>query len=104
MAATRKEQLMTPRKPNKIVRACLVGALVLVFAAPAGARVLPVDEGESPLAQHGWGAAATVAKQQRTDPLAQYGWGAAATYAKQQALAAVATTGQNDALAQYGAI
>lgn len=78
--------------PSRILRICLVGATAVVLAAPAGARVLPVQTVEgSTVAQYGWGAAATFAKQQKrahpatralNDLLAQYGWGAAATYAK----------------------
>ena len=80
---------MNPLSPSRILRICLAGAAALVVAAPAGARVLPVDEGDS--AQYGWGAAATLAKEQTRASLAasvekallaQYGWGAAATYAK----------------------
>ena len=61
-----------------------VGATALVLAAPAGARILPVNE-------YSWGAAATYAKQKTRTAVAadsdgrflgQYGWGAAATYAK----------------------
>ena len=75
---------------NRIVRFGLAVTAALVVAAPAGARVLPVDEADGSLPQYGLGAAATLAKQQtrtfaaRTEEqiLAQYGWGAAATYAK----------------------
>ena len=74
---------MHPRSPNAILRILVVGATALVLAAPAGARILPVNE-------QSWGAAATYAKQQTRTAvadgsdagfLAQYGWGAAATYA-----------------------
>jgi hypothetical protein len=84
MEATRKEQVMHLRSPNAILRILVVGATALALAAPAGARILPVNE-------HSWGAAATYAKQQTRTAvaadsdarfLAQYGWGAAATYAK----------------------
>jgi hypothetical protein len=93
---------MNPLSPSRILRLCLAGAAALVLAAPAGARVLPVDQGDSTLAQYGWGAAATVAKRQSHDPLAQYGWGAAATFAKQQTRAALAASADNERLAQYG--
>ena len=75
---------MHPRSPNPILRILVVAATALALAAPAGARILPVNE-------YSWGAAATYATQQTstavalsTDArfLAQYGWGAAATYAK----------------------
>jgi hypothetical protein len=102
MALTRKEQSMTPRTPNRILRACLVGALVLVFAAPAGARVMPVDEADNFVAQQGWGAAATVAKQQSNTLLAQYGWGAAAAYAKQQTRVGLSAAGTDSLVAKYG--
>ena len=73
---------MNPLSPSRIPRICLAGLAALVLAAPAGARVLPIDEGDSIVAQNGGGAAATVATRQSN--VAQYGWGAAATYAKQQ--------------------
>ena len=46
---------MHPRSPNAILRILVVGATALVLAAPAGARILPVNE-------YSWGAAATYAK------------------------------------------
>jgi hypothetical protein len=76
---------MKPLTPSRILRISLAGAAALVLAAPAGAR------DDSRLAQYGWGAAATYAKQQtraalaagaQNGSLARYGWGAAATYAK----------------------
>ena len=94
---------MNPLSPRRILRISLAGAAALVLAAPAGARVLPVDEGDSRmLGQYGVGAAATVAKRQSNNPLAQYGWGAAATFAKQQTRATLAASAENDLLAQYG--
>jgi hypothetical protein len=103
---------MNPLSPSRIRRICLAGVAALVVAAPAGARVMPVDEGDSSIVgQYGWGAAATYAKQQTSaalaasaanDLLAQYGWGAAATFAKQQTRAALAASAANDLLAQYG--
>jgi hypothetical protein len=74
---------MNPLSASKILRIVIAGAAALVLVAPAGA-------GDSTmLAQYGWGAAATFAKQQtrfaasaEDDLLARYGWGAAATYAK----------------------
>ena len=74
---------MHPRSPSTSFRIALASVAALVVAAPAGARILPVNE-------YSWGAAATYAKQTRTVAagnaeaklLAQYGWGAAATYAK----------------------
>ena len=38
---------MNPLSPSRILRICLAGAAALVVAAPAGARVLPVKEGDS---------------------------------------------------------
>ena len=81
---------MKPMSPNRIFRFGLAAAAALVVAAPASARVLPVDEADSGMAQYELGATATLVKQQtrtfaaRTERqiLAQYGWGAAATYAK----------------------
>ena len=75
---------MNPLSPSGILRICLAGAAALVLAVPAGARVLaPSTEATSSMvAQYGWGAAATAAKEQSNDLLAQYGWGAAAAYAK----------------------
>lgn len=75
---------MHPRSPSTSFRIALASVAALVVAAPAGARILPVNE-------YSWGAAATYAKQQartvaagnrEAKLLAQYGWGAAATYAK----------------------
>lgn len=75
---------MHPRSPSTSFRIALASVAALVVAAPAGARILPVNE-------YSWGAAATYAKQQTRTAvaadsdarfLAQYGWGAAATYAK----------------------
>jgi len=75
---------MHPRSPSTSFRIALASVAALVVAAPAGARILPVNE-------YSWGAAATYAKQHtRTavaadadaGSLARYGWGAAATYAK----------------------
>ena len=75
---------MHPRSPSTSFRIGLATVAALVIAAPAGARILPVNE-------YSWGAAATYAKQQtrtvaagnaEAKLLAQYGWGAAATYAK----------------------
>jgi hypothetical protein len=92
---------MNPLSPSRILRFSLAGAAALVLAAPAGARVLPVDDGDVGMpAQYG-SAAATVVKQW-DNPLGQYGWGAAATYAKQQTRAALAAKADNDFLAQYG--
>jgi hypothetical protein len=100
---------MNPLSPSRILRICLAGAAALVVAAPAGARVLPVDEGDS--TQYGWGAAATFAKQQTRESLAasaekallaQYGWGAAATFAKQQTRESLAASAAKALLAQYG--
>jgi hypothetical protein len=94
---------MNPLSPRRTLRIFLTGAAALVLAAPAGARVLPVDEGDSGmLGQYGWGAAATVAKRQSNNSLAQYGWGAAATFAKQQTRVTLAASAENDLLAQYG--
>ncbi len=92
---------MNPLSPKRILRISLAGAAALVLAAPAGARVLPVDEGDGgmPAPYHSTGA--TVAKQW-DDPLGQYGWGAAAVVAKQQTRAALAAKADNDFLAQYG--
>ena len=82
---------MNPLSPSRIVRIGLAGAVALVLAAPAGARVLPVDDLDGGIAgQYGWGAAATVAKAQSNTLVARYGWGAAATVAKQQTDAALA--------------
>jgi hypothetical protein len=100
---------MKPLSPSRILRICLAGAAALVVAAPAGARVLPVDEGDS--AQYGWGAAATLAKEQTRASLAasaekallaQYGWGATATLAKEQTRASLAASVEKALLAQYG--
>jgi hypothetical protein len=83
--------LRVRRLISLIVAALSITAL-LATAAPA-ART-PTTETDSSLAQYGWGAAATFAKQQtrtviatsaHNDLLAQYGWGAAATFAKQHA-------------------
>ena len=94
---------MNPLSPSKILRICLASACALVLAAPAGAGVMPVDQGDSSMvARYGWGASATVAKGQSNDLLAQYGWGAAATFAKQQNRAALAASADNDLVAQYG--
>ena len=35
---------MHPRSPHAILRILVVGATALVLAAPAGARILPVNE------------------------------------------------------------
>jgi hypothetical protein len=94
---------MNPLSPIRILRIVLAGAAAFVLAAPAGAHMMRVNEGDSSMvAQYGWGAAATVAKGQSNDLLAQYGWGAAATFAKQQTRAALAASADNDLLAQYG--
>ena len=74
---------MNPLSPSKILRICLASAAALVLAAPAGAGVMTVDQGDSSMvARYGWGAAASVAKGQSNDLVAQYGWGAAGAYAK----------------------
>ena len=92
MAASRKEHIMTPFVPNRILGICLAGAAALVLAVPVSARTPSVDKsGSSMVAQYGWGAAATLAKQRERAALAAgadnrlvalYGWGAAAAYAK----------------------
>ena len=92
---------MNPRSPSRIVRLSLAGAAALVLAAPAGARVLPVDDGDGGMLARYGSAEPTVATQ-LDDPLGQYGWGAAATFAKQQTRAALAASADNDFLAQYG--
>lgn len=79
---------------DRFLTTSLVALVALVLVAAAAAQPRGVNES---LAQYGWGAAATYAKQQShggkpatlaADDLSQYGWGAAATYAKQQAAAA----------------
>ena len=80
---------MNPVSPSRILRFGLAAAVALVLAAPAGARVLPIDEGDSIVGQYGWGAAATVAKAQSNTLVARYSWGAAATVAKQKTSAAL---------------
>jgi hypothetical protein len=73
---------------TRALHLCLAGAAALTLAAPAGARVLPVDEESgSSLTHSPWAVAAIAAKRQTRAAaekamLAQYGWGAAATYAK----------------------
>ncbi len=92
---------MNPLSPRRTLRIFLTGAAALVLAAPAGAHVKPVDDGDSSMpAQYG-SAAPTVARQW-DNPLGQYGWGAAAIFAKQQTHTALATSAENDLLAQYG--
>jgi hypothetical protein len=92
---------MNPLSPKRILRISLAGAAALVLAAPAGARVLPADDGDGAIPVQYSSAGATVAKQW-DNPLGQYGWGASATLAKQQARAALAAKADNDYLAQYG--
>jgi hypothetical protein len=92
---------MNPLSPSRILRFSLAGAAALVLAAPAGARVLPVDDDDSGMPVQYSSAGATVV-QQWDNPLGQYGWGASATLAKQQRRAALAAKADNDFLAQYG--
>ena len=78
------------RRLTSLVVAALAIASLVAMVAPAAS--MPSNAANNDLlAQYGWGAAATLAKQQtRTavaasadnDLLAQYGWGAAATFAK----------------------
>ena len=78
------------RRLTSLIVAALAIAALVATAAPAARMTSNADS----LAQYGWGAAATYAKQQRrtatatsadNNLLAQYGWGAAATYAKRHA-------------------
>jgi hypothetical protein len=80
------------RRLTSLIVAAFAVAALLAMVAPA-AR-MPSSGADSSMAQYGWGAAATFAKQQtrtaiatsaNNDFLAQYGWGAAATFAKQHA-------------------
>ena len=83
---------MRTRSPSRALHLCLSGLAAVALVAPAGARIMPVDEeGGGSLARSSWGAASTAAKRHARDVraaraenelLAQYGWGAAATYAK----------------------
>ena len=90
---------MHPLSPSRIARICLAGAAALVLAAPASARVEPTYEGDSIVAPTR-SVPATVAKSQSN--VAQYGWGAAATFAKEQTLSTLAAFAENELLAQYG--
>jgi hypothetical protein len=79
---------MNPLSRTRALHLGFACAAALTLVAPAGARILPVDEESgSSLARSSWGAAAVVAKRETRAAaekalLAQYGWGAAATYAK----------------------
>jgi hypothetical protein len=93
---------------DRFLTTSVVALVALVFAAAAAAQPRGVNES---LAQYGWGAAATYAKQQShggkpatlaADDLSQYGWGAAATYAKQQSHGGKPATLAADDLSQYG--
>jgi hypothetical protein len=94
---------MNPVSPSNVLRLCLAAAAALVIAAPAGA-VVPLDEGDGriPAAQVVAAAAAPVPEAPSDDLVSQFGWGAAATLAKQQTRMALAAGADQNLVAQYG--
>jgi hypothetical protein len=88
---------------SRVLRVGVAGVAALVLAAPAGARILPVDDADGSFAvRPAPRTVATVARKQSSTGLAQYGWGAAATFAKQQTRVAFASRARNESFAQFG--
>ena len=88
-------------KTGMLLTTAVFAAVAAVFVGGANARILN-EEGEVIRAQPAAAVAATLAKGQSNDLLAEYGWGAAATFAKQQTRTALPASADNDLLAQFG--